>query len=109
LDRRNAMGDIRVVVSGTGKMGREVAAAVLAEPGMTPVAFVDGLAETGALDGLPLYADAEQCFAAVTADVVIDFTNAAWTPVLAKAALAKGAPGDRDDGAFGRVHGLACG
>ena len=84
------MADIRVVVSGSGKMGREVAAAVLAADGMTPVAYVDGLAEPGALEGIPLYKDATACFDAVSADVVIDFTNAAWTPGLAEAALAHG-------------------
>lgn len=71
-------------------MGREVAAAVLAADGMTPVAYVDGLAEPGALEGIPLYNDATTCFDAVPADVVIDFTNAAWTPKVAEAALAHG-------------------
>ncbi len=84
------MSDLRVVISGSGKMGREVAAAVLAADGMSPVAYVDGLAEPGALEGIPLYNDAAACFAAVPADAVIDFTNAAWTPTLAKAALAHG-------------------
>ena len=39
-------------------MGRQVAASVLAEPGLTPVGYVDGLAEPGALEGLPLCSDA---------------------------------------------------
>ena len=84
------MSDLRVVISGSGKMGREVAAAVLVAEGMTPVAYVDGLAEPGALGGIPLYNNAAACFEAVPADVVIDFTNAAWTPKLAEAALAAG-------------------
>ncbi len=71
-------------------MGREVAAAVLAADGMTPVAYVDGLAEPGALEGLPIFNDAVECFEKTPADVVIDFTNAAWTPTLAEAALARG-------------------
>jgi len=84
------MTDLRVVVSGSGKMGREVAAAVLAADGMTPVAYVDGLAEPGVLGGIPLYKDPEACFAEVKPDLVIDFTNASWTPKLAAAALAAG-------------------
>jgi 4-hydroxy-tetrahydrodipicolinate reductase len=84
------MTDIRIAVSGAGRMGRQVAAAVLAEPGMTPVAYVDGLASPGAIDGLPLFNDAAACFADVKPDVVIDFTNADWTPRLAEAALQRG-------------------
>lgn len=81
---------LRVVVSGSGKMGRQVAAAVAAAPGMSVVAFVDGLAGEGEVDGLPLFADPARCFAATPADVAIDFTNAAWTPLLAPAALERG-------------------
>ncbi|MGE3073181.1 MAG: 4-hydroxy-tetrahydrodipicolinate reductase [Dehalococcoidia bacterium] len=84
------MADIRVLVSGSGRMGREVAAAVLAEDGMAPIGFVDGLAEPGALDGLPLFDDAGKACDELKPDVVIDFTNAAWTPTLAKACIAKG-------------------
>lgn len=71
-------------------MGRQVAATVLAEPGMSPVGYVDGLAEVGVLEGLPLFRDAAAACDQLTPDVVIDFTNAAWTPTLADAALAKG-------------------
>lgn len=81
---------LRVVVSGSGKMGRQVAAAVAAAPGMSVVAYVDGLAGEGEVDGLPLFADPARCFAATPADVAIDFTNAAWTPLLAPAALEQG-------------------
>jgi len=84
------MTDIRVLVSGSGRMGREVAAAVLAEPGMSPVGYVDGLAEPGVLEGIPLFRDAAEACAKLRPDVVIDFTNAAWTPKLAEAALAAG-------------------
>jgi 4-hydroxy-tetrahydrodipicolinate reductase len=86
----HAMTDIRIAVSGAGRMGRQVAAAVLAEPGMTPVAYVDGLASPGAIDGLPLFNDAGACFDDLKPDVVIDFTNADWTPRLAEAALQRG-------------------
>lgn len=86
----HAMTDLRIVISGAGRMGRQVAAAVLAEPGMAPVAFLDGLATPGVLDGLPLYTDAETCLRESKPDAVIDFTNPAWTPRLAEAALAAG-------------------
>ena len=81
------MSELRVVVSGAGKMGRQVAAAVAAEEGMTPVAFLDGLATTGKIDHLPVYSDVATCFDDRKPDVVIDFTNAAWTPGLATAAM----------------------
>jgi 4-hydroxy-tetrahydrodipicolinate reductase len=84
------MSELRVVVSGSGKMGRQVAGAVLAAEGMTPVAYVDGLAEPGALEGLPIFNDPAACFDATQADLVIDFTNAVWTPRLAEAALSRG-------------------
>ncbi|MGH2632396.1 MAG: 4-hydroxy-tetrahydrodipicolinate reductase, partial [Tepidiformaceae bacterium] len=84
------MSELRVVVSGSGKMGRQVASAVSDAEGMTPVAFVDGLAAGGEPEGLPLYSDARACFEATKPDVVIDFTNAAWTPTLAKAGLRRG-------------------
>lgn len=71
-------------------MGRQVAGAVTAADGMSPVAYVDGLATSPVIDGLPVFTDAAACFADTPADVVIDFTNAAWTPVLAPAALAAG-------------------
>ncbi|MFN0095466.1 MAG: 4-hydroxy-tetrahydrodipicolinate reductase [Dehalococcoidia bacterium] len=84
------MSEIRVVVSGSGKMGRQVAAAVTAAEGFVPVAYVDKLAPAEVVDGLRVYRDAAACFAELKADVVIDFTNAAWTPELAPAALANG-------------------
>lgn len=84
------MSELRVVVSGAGKMGRQVAAAVAAADGMAAVAFVDGLAQAGELEGLPLYSDAAECFEATRPDVAIDFSNAAWTPLLAEAALPRG-------------------
>lgn len=71
-------------------MGRQVAAAVLAEPGMTPVGYVDGLTETGVLEGLPLFNDARAACDELKPDLAIDFTNAAWTPNLADACLAGG-------------------
>ncbi len=84
--------ELSVVVSGTGRMGRQVAAAVLAEPGMTPVAYIDGLAERGAMDGIPVFREAGVGLDEAKPHVVVDFTNAAWTPVIAKAALERGIP-----------------
>lgn len=81
---------LRVVISGTGKMGRQVAQAVAADPGMEGVAYVDGLATVTELDGLPVYTDPAFCFSETKPDVCIDFTNAAWTPGLAAAALNSG-------------------
>lgn len=84
------MADLRVVVSGAGKMGRQVAAAVAAEPDMAPVAFLDGLATTGKIDHLPVYSDIAACFEDRSPDLVVDFSNAAWTPGLADVALERG-------------------
>ncbi len=81
---------MRVVVSGSGKMGRQVIDAVRSAPDLEPVAVVDGLAEDSSVDGLPLYQDADKCLEENRADVVVDFTNASWTPTLAKAALGRG-------------------
>jgi 4-hydroxy-tetrahydrodipicolinate reductase len=86
---------IRVLVSGAGKMGRVIVDAVDADPSTAPVGIVDAFA-TAALVSLPsgatvpLMADAGAAFDETTPDVVIDFTNAAWTPVLADAALERG-------------------
>lgn len=71
-------------------MGQQVATAVLAEPGFEAVAFVDGLATSSEIMGLPVYNDAAACFSATAPQVVVDFTNAAWTPTLAAAALGAG-------------------
>jgi 4-hydroxy-tetrahydrodipicolinate reductase len=71
-------------------MGRQVAAAVAAEADMRPVAYLDGLATSAVLDGLPVFNEATKCFAECPAEVAIDFSNAAWTPTLAAAALERG-------------------
>ena len=87
---------IRVLVSGNGKMGREVLAAVYAQPDMQPIGVVDGLASEGSItlpDGsgnVPLLADAAAAIAETQPGVAVDFTNAEWTPVLARAALEAG-------------------
>ncbi len=84
------MDEIRVVISGTGKMGSEIVNAVGAADGMTAVAFIDSLAEIGRKDHLPVYTDPAICFAEKTPHVVIDFSNAAWTPTLCEAAIVAG-------------------
>jgi 4-hydroxy-tetrahydrodipicolinate reductase len=84
------MDALPVAISGTGRMAREVANAIRAANDTTPVSFVDGLMTPGELEGLPLYNDAARCFAETKPAVVVDFTNAAWTPTLADAALDAG-------------------
>jgi 4-hydroxy-tetrahydrodipicolinate reductase len=87
---------IRVAVSGSGRMGREVLAAVHAAKDLEPVGAVDALATTDSMplpDGsgaVPLTTDPAALFAETTPDVVVDFTNAEWTPKLAPAALDAG-------------------
>ncbi|MBK6664451.1 MAG: hypothetical protein IPG47_17440, partial [Thermoflexaceae bacterium] len=53
--------DLRIVISGAGKMGRQIAESVAGAPGMEPVAFLDGLATESTIDGLPVYTDAAFC------------------------------------------------
>ena len=84
------MDTISIVISGSGNMGRQVAQEAAADPATTPLGFVDALAEGDTCDGLPLYRDAEACLDALKPEVVVDFTNAAWTPPLAKVALERG-------------------
>ncbi|HSE46770.1 MAG TPA: hypothetical protein VLA89_15720, partial [Gemmatimonadales bacterium] len=81
------MDPIRVVVSGSGKMGRQVAQAVHAAPDMELLGFVNSLAGVDNVEGLPVLKEPVGAFAQYGADVVIDFTNADWTPIVAQAAL----------------------
>ena len=87
---------IRVLVSGSGKMGREVLAAVGSEDGLEPVGAVDLYADS---DSIPLPdgggsvtfgSDPAEVIEQTRPDVAVDFTNAEWTPRLAEAALASG-------------------
>jgi len=86
----------RVLVSGSGRMGREVLAAVCREPDLTPVGAVDALARSSTIDlpdgtgPVPLGVDPAAVIATTKPDVIIDFTNAEWTPQLAPAALKDG-------------------
>ena len=71
-------------------MGRQVALAVAEAPDLEPVGYVDALVRADEIDGLPVFRDAAVAIAATKPGVIIDFSNAAWTPVLAEAALAAG-------------------
>jgi 4-hydroxy-tetrahydrodipicolinate reductase len=87
---------IRVLVSGSGKMGREVLAAICREDGFEPAGVVDLYAEESSLslpDGsakVPFGQDPAAIIEQTRPDVVVDFTNAEWTPRLAEAALVAG-------------------
>ena len=87
---------IRVMISGSGKMGREVVRAAAAEPGLEPVAVVDALATGDQIalpDGsgvLPLGKDVAALMAFTRPDVIVDFTNADWTPKLTREAIGAG-------------------
>src|SRR3990172_12905658 len=87
---------IRVVVSGTGKMGREVRAAVCREPDLEPVGVIEKFSAEEYLslpDGsglVPFSNDPASLLARTRPDVVVDFTNAEWTPLLAREAVAVG-------------------
>ncbi len=91
------MAKIRVVVSGTGKMGKEILAAVCADPDLEPVGVLEKFSAEEYLslpDGsglVHLDKEPQALFARCRPDVVIDFTNAEWTPLVARAALEAGA------------------
>lgn len=85
---------IRVAVSGSGQMGRMVLDTVEAQPDMQPVGVLEpqGVADpehrltSGTVLGI--HADPATLFEVARPDVVVDFTNAAFTPTLVEAALA---------------------
>jgi 4-hydroxy-tetrahydrodipicolinate reductase len=86
---------IRVLVSGSGKMGRAIADAVEAADGLEPVGVLEKFAESPSFalaSGivLPMTADADAAMNDLQPDVVIDFTNVAWTPIVADAAVRHG-------------------
>ncbi len=87
---------IRIVVSGSGNMGREVLAGVLAESDLEPVGVVekfsseDSFALPDDAGVVPMSADPAALLERTGPDVVIDFSNAEWTPLVADAALARG-------------------
>ena len=87
---------IKVLVSGTGAMGREVLAAVCREPDLVPVAVLSRSAAEEYLslpDGsglVPFGAEPGALFSRTRPHVVVDFTNAEWTPTVAREALEVG-------------------
>ena len=86
---------IRVVVSGSGKMGRAILDAVEEADGMTPAGVIEKFADAPSLTlasgrELPMSADPDGVLADTHAAVVVDFTNVAWTPVVTEAALRHG-------------------
>lgn len=92
------MTKIRVVISGTGFMGREVLAAVSAEDDMDPVGVIEKYSqeEFVSLPGpdarlVPMSSDPRRIIEGTTPDVVVDFTNAEWTKEVAPVAIAAGA------------------
>jgi 4-hydroxy-tetrahydrodipicolinate reductase len=87
---------IRILVSGSGKMGQQILDAVCREDGLEPVGVVDAFAAGNTIslrDGssaVPFSTDAAAVIKETQPDVAIDFTNAEWTPRLAEAALDAG-------------------
>ncbi len=76
-------------------MGREVLGAVAREPGLEAVGVLEKFSseDTIALPeggSVPLSADIPALLDGTKPDVIIDFTNAAWTPLVADAALERG-------------------
>ncbi|MEX2080876.1 MAG: 4-hydroxy-tetrahydrodipicolinate reductase [Dehalococcoidia bacterium] len=84
------MAEIRVAISGAGKMGREVARALRDDPELVACGFIDPLAGTSEIDGLPVRAEAVEGLDAFGPGVVVDFSNAAFTPGLVEAAIVRG-------------------
>jgi 4-hydroxy-tetrahydrodipicolinate reductase len=88
---------IRVAVSGTGNMGREVLLAVCREPDLEPVGVLEKFSSEDFLSlpdssGLvPMGADAAGLLGRVRPEVVVDFSNAEWAPIAGRAALDVGA------------------
>src|SRR5689334_13612250 len=88
---------IRVAVSGSGHMGREVLHAIEVAEDMEPVGVLEKFS-TEQFHSLPSGAglipmgnEPESLISRCKPDVVIDFTNAEWTPGVARAALSHGA------------------
>lgn len=87
---------IRVAVSGSGQMGSLVLETVEAQPDMQPVGVLEPLGahepelRLGSGTVVGVHATAEGLFAAAQPDVVVDFTNAAFTPALVEAATKAG-------------------
>ena len=86
---------IRVAICGTGTMGRLVLDTIEAQPDLQAVGFVEPLAQgddkvQSGEKIYPVYQDPGTLFEKTHPDVVVDFTNAQFTPTLVEAALAHG-------------------
>ena len=87
---------IRVAICGTGTMGQLVLETIEAQDDLQPVGFVEPLAmfddEHRASSGTTygVHADPGALFERTHPDVVVDFTNAKFTPTLVEAALKHG-------------------
>lgn len=87
---------IRVAVSGSGQMGSLVLETVEAQEDMEPVGVLEAVGAPGpelrlnSGTTVPVHATPEALFEAVRPDVVVDFTNAAFTPTLVAAATKAG-------------------
>ena len=87
---------IRVAICGTGTMGQLVLETIEAQEDLQPVGFVEPLAQgdeehrasSGTTYGV--HADPNALFERTHPDVVVDFTNAQFTPALVDAALKHG-------------------
>ncbi len=91
------MDKIRVVVSGTGFMGREVLAAVCGEEDLEPVGVIEKFSQEESVSlptpgaGLvPMSNDPAALIQRVNPDVIVDFTNAEWTGDVSSAAIDRG-------------------
>jgi 4-hydroxy-tetrahydrodipicolinate reductase len=82
---------IRVAVSGSGKMGATLIAALAGADGIEPVGVIEKFADAARYPApsgeLPMSADPAAIIERTRPDVIVDFTNAAWTPHLVDAAL----------------------
>ena len=87
---------IRVAICGTGTMGSLVLEMVEAQEDMQPVGIVEPMAQADsehrATSGTTygVHSDPGALFERMHPDVVVDFTNAQFTPALVEAALAHG-------------------
>lgn len=87
---------IKVLVSGSGKMGQEVLNTLCHEEDMEPVGVVDLFAQEeyislpGGAGLVPFGKNPSDLITRTGPDVVVDFTNAEWTPRLAKETLEAG-------------------
>lgn len=84
------MAEIRVAISGAGKMGRQVALAALEDPQLVACGFIDPLFGAGEAEGLQVWPEASSGLESMRPDVVVDFSNAAFTPGLVEVAVEHG-------------------